>query len=102
MLERLRPCALLRVDDEQEQVDAGRAGDHRPHETLVPRDVDEGEPPSVGEVERAYPRSIEMPRRFSSGSRSVSFPVSALTSVVLPWSICPAVPTTSELTAVRR
>src|SRR5262245_52855345 len=34
-----------------------------------------------------------MPRAFSSGRRSVSTPVSARTSVVLPWSICPAVPT---------
>src|SRR5712691_1902753 len=33
-----------------------------------------------------------MPRRFSSSSRSVSMPVSARTSAVLPWSICPAVP----------
>src|SRR5690348_5170583 len=34
-----------------------------------------------------------MPRSFSSLRRSVSTPVSARTSVVLPWSICPAVPT---------
>src|SRR5215475_9707255 len=34
-----------------------------------------------------------MLRRFSSGSRSVSTPVSALTSVVLPWSLWPADPT---------
>ena len=33
-----------------------------------------------------------MPRRFSSGSRSGSVPVSLRTSAVLPWSICPAVP----------
>src|SRR3546814_17354787 len=33
------------------------------------------------------------PRRFSSGSRSASTPVSALTRTVLPWSICPAVAT---------
>ena len=41
-----------------------------------------------------------MPRARSSGSRSVSFPVSARTSVVLPWSTCPAVPTVSAI--VRR
>src|SRR4051812_46614125 len=35
-----------------------------------------------------------MPRRFSSGRRSVSMPVSARTSEVLPWSMWPAVPTT--------
>src|ERR1700678_3793940 len=33
------------------------------------------------------------PRAFSSGSRSVSMPVSARTSEVLPWSTCPAVAT---------
>ena len=33
-----------------------------------------------------------MPRSFSSFRRSVSRPVSALMSVVLPWSMCPAVP----------
>src|SRR5262245_9737922 len=50
----------------------------------------------------AYPRSIEMPRRRSSGSRSVSFPVSALTSQVLPWSMCPAVPTVRGMSAPGR
>src|SRR5437763_618895 len=34
-----------------------------------------------------------MPRAFSSFSRSVSTPVSARTSEVLPWSMWPAVPT---------
>src|SRR5690606_28263836 len=34
-----------------------------------------------------------MPRAFSSARRSVSTPVRARTSAVLPWSICPAVPT---------
>src|SRR3954453_15244445 len=40
-----------------------------------------------------------MPRRCSSGSRSVSLPVSARTSHVLPWSMCPAVPTVSGVAA---
>ena len=35
----------------------------------------------------AYPTSIVRPRRFSSGSRSASMPVSARRSVVLPWSM---------------
>ena len=39
-----------------------------------------------GKSRRAKPRSIVMPRFFSSASRSVSTPVSALTSSVLPWS----------------
>ena len=41
VLVRLRPCALARVDHEQEEVDAGRAGDHRAHEALVPGHVDD-------------------------------------------------------------
>ena len=36
--------------------------------------------------------SMVMPRAFSSGRRSQSMPVRALTSDVLPWSMCPAVP----------
>src|SRR5919202_5544612 len=36
-----------------------------------------------------------MPRAFSSGRRSVSTPVNAAISAVLPWSMCPAVPTVS-------
>jgi len=35
---------------------------------------------------------VVMPRSFSSLSRSVSTPVSALTRAVLPWSMWPAVP----------
>src|SRR6266513_546251 len=38
-----------------------------------------------------------MPRACSSGRRSVSLPVSARTSHVLPWSMCPAVPTVSGI-----
>ncbi len=45
-----------------------------------------------GSSSGAYPSSIEMPRAFSCGSRSVSIPVSAATRAVLPWSMCPAVP----------
>src|SRR5689334_12147839 len=37
--------------------------------------------------------SMVMPRRFSSSRRSASMPVRALTRAVLPWSMCPAVPT---------
>src|SRR5947207_15581369 len=36
--------------------------------------------------------SMVMPRAFSSGRRSQSMPVRALTSEVLPWSMWPAVP----------
>jgi hypothetical protein len=44
----------------------------------------------------ANPRSIVMPRAFSSFSRSGSVPVSAMTRALLPWSICPAVPITTD------
>ncbi len=49
----------------------------------------------LGRSSRAKPSSIEMPRSFSSFSRSVSTPVSALTRAVLPWSMWPAVPRTT-------
>jgi hypothetical protein len=51
-----------------------------------------------GRARWAKPSSMVMPRRFSSASRSVSTPVSAWTSAVLPWSMCPAVPTTTRFT----
>src|SRR5664280_1691256 len=38
---------------------------------------------------------MEMPRSCSSRSRSVFLPVRAVISAVLPWSMCPAVPTVS-------
>src|SRR5215217_6259675 len=40
---------------------------------------------------------MEMPRRCSSSNRSVSVPVMYRTSVVLPWSTCPAVPMVSAI-----
>ena len=40
-----------------------------------------------GRSSGAYPSSMEIPRDCSSGSRSVSLPVSARTSAVFPWSI---------------
>ena len=52
VLERLRSCALGRVDHEQEEVDPGRAGDHRADEALVARHVDQREPPPVRQLER--------------------------------------------------
>ena len=48
----------------------------------------------LGRVMCAKPRSIVMPRRFSSASRSGSIPVKAVIRVDLPWSMWPAVPTT--------
>ena len=52
VLVRLRPRALVRVDHEQEEVDAGRAGDHRAHEALVPGHVDDRQLRPVGQLER--------------------------------------------------
>ena len=52
VLVRLRPRALGGVDHEQEEVDARRAGDHVAHEALVPRDVDQRQPPPVRKLER--------------------------------------------------
>ena len=55
VLARLRHDRVVGGDDEERDVDARRAGDHRPDELLVPRDVDEGEdrsaPLRVGEAE---------------------------------------------------
>src|SRR2546428_10971031 len=42
-----------------------------------------------------------MPRRFSSSRRSGSVPVNARTSADLPWSMCPAVPTTRYFMTLR-
>ena len=94
----LRHDALVRGDDQDGQVDPARAGDHGLDEALVPRDVDHARRRPSGKLRWAKPSSMVMPRRFSSGSRSVSMPVSALTSDVLPWSMCPAVPTITPVT----
>ena len=51
MLVRLRLRPLARVDDEQEEVDPGRARDHRPDEPLVPGNVDDREARPVGKLE---------------------------------------------------
>jgi hypothetical protein len=52
VLARLRHHAVVGRDDHQVEVDARRAGHHRPHEPLVARHVDDREPPSGGQVER--------------------------------------------------
>ena len=52
VLTRLRAGAFAGVDDQEEEVDPGRAGDHRAHEALVARHVDEGEAAPVGQLER--------------------------------------------------
>jgi hypothetical protein len=52
VLVRLRAGAFTRIDHEQEQIDTGRAGDHRAHEAFMARNVDHGEPAAVGKLER--------------------------------------------------
>ena len=53
----------------------------------------------LGSTRGAKPKSMVIPRRFSSLRRSQSTPVRAFTKVVLPWSICPAVPRTKGISA---
>ena len=50
-----------------------------------------------GNFSQAKPRSMVMPRSFSSRNRSGSIPVRACTKTDLPWSIWPAVPSTNIL-----
>src|SRR6266576_2663107 len=47
MLARLRHHAFVGGDDEKGEVDAGRAGEHRPHESLVTGDVDDADRPNA-------------------------------------------------------
>jgi hypothetical protein len=49
---RARTSPLAGVDDEQEEVDPRGAGHHRADEALVPRHVDERQPPSVRQLEQ--------------------------------------------------
>ena len=67
MLVRLRPRTLAGVDHEQEEVDAGRTGDHRANEPLVPRHVDERESPPVRELERGVAEVDRDPARLLFG-----------------------------------
>ena len=80
--------AVVGGDHQQEEVDAGRArrpscarsarGRERPRRSAAG---------PTGSSSGAKPSSIEMPRSRSCGRRSVSTPVSASTSTVLPWSM---------------
>ena len=80
------------IDHQQNQVDAADAGQHVADEALVTGNIDDPGDHSSREAKGAKPRSMEMPRAFSSLRRSVSAPVRALISAVLPWSTWPAVP----------
>ncbi len=78
VLARLRHHAVVGGDDHQEQVDAGGAGDHRAHEALVPRHVDDRQPPPgrqperrVAELDRdAAPALLRQPVGVGPGERA--------------------------------
>lgn len=55
VLERLWHRPIVSSDDKQEHVDSAGAGDHRPHEALMTRDVDEAEA-AAAEVEVGEPQ----------------------------------------------
>src|SRR5262249_14980587 len=63
VLERLRSHAFLRVDDEQEEVDAGRSSNHRAHEPHVTGDVDERQAPPIAQLERCVAEVDRYPAR---------------------------------------
>ena len=67
VLVRLRARPLARVDDEQEQVDAGRARHHRAHEALVAGDVDHRQPAAARQVERRVAELDRDPPRLFLG-----------------------------------
>ena len=67
MLARLRLDRFVGGDHEQHQVDAADAGQHVLDEALVPGHVDEAQPVARASIAGARsPRSMVMPRRFSS------------------------------------
>ena len=92
MLARLRLDRFVGGDDEEDEVESGGAGEHVADEAFVAGDVDEAEADDSSS-RNAKPRSMVMPRRFSSARRSGCVPVRASTSADLPWSMWPAVPT---------
>jgi hypothetical protein len=72
MLFRLRHDAVVGGYREQHQIDAVRAGEHVADESVVPGNVNDPARVPSGRSRYAKPRSIEMPRSFSSFRRSVS------------------------------
>ena len=79
MLERLRHDAFVGGDHEEREVYARRAGHHGPYEVLVTGNVHDTDDRAAAEVERVKFRSMVIPRRRSSASRSMARPVSAST-----------------------
>ena len=65
VLARLRHHAVVGGDRHQEEVDPGRARDHRAHEPLVPGNVDDGHATAGGEVERRVAEGDRDPARLA-------------------------------------
>ena len=90
MLLRLRHPPVVGRDHQQREVDGTDAGHHVLHEVFVSRNVDDADverrdgDAGDGRSRCAKPRSIVMPRAFSSGRRSGSVPVRALIKRALP------------------
>ena len=95
----LRARPVVSRHDQHRRIDLAGPDQHVADQPVVSRHVDEIEQPTIGRVRWAYPTSIVIPRRRSSGNRSASMPVSARSNVVLPWSMWPAVPTTTVIAA---
>ena len=102
MLERLGARPVVGGDDEHRRIDLAGPDEHVADQPVVAGHVDEVDRRSrrAGSDGRS-PTSIVIPRRRSSGSRSASMPVSARSSVVLPWSMWPAVPMTTVIAPTR-
>jgi hypothetical protein len=92
MLHGLGHDAVVGSHDQQGVVNAHGAGGHGVDEFLVARHVDDAQHIAVGQRAVGITEFYGDAAGFSSLRRSVSTPVSARTSVVLPWSIWPAVP----------
>ena len=53
----LRSWPFARVDDEEEEIDAGRTGNHRADEPFVARDINDRHSSSARNLERRVPES---------------------------------------------
>ena len=90
MLLGLRHPSIVGGDDQQREVDRTDAGHHVLHEVFVARHIDDADVDRTlrdagDEHSRcAKPRSMVMPRAFSSGNRSGSVPVSASINALFP------------------
>ena len=99
MFPRLRHDRVIGRDDKHGQVESRCAGEHVADKPFVARHVDEREMKPI-QFERRKANVDRDSAPFSAGSRSVSIPVNARTRAVLPWSMCPAVPSTRSRAAL--